>query len=189
MKDKKIIVLSFLRKFISRKIKHTTFKNRKQNVFKRQKERIYVRPECQVLFTSSFTRSSSKAQPGSSDTKVSSSIDDISVSLRYIPWSHTQKTIKCDQQSIRIDSTRVIIVRPNRACRDIFRLKNQFNNTKQSHTRCVYEILIETIKNLHMISFQLCVSKYSRWISEFLYRDYLQEYSLICMLHWIEYFE
>lgn len=185
MKDKKIIVLSFLRKFISRKIKHTTFKNRKQNVFKRQKERIYVRPECQVL----FTRSSSKAQPGSSDTKVSSSIDDISVSLRYIPWSHTQETIKCDQQSIRIDSTRVIIVRPNRACRDIFRLKNQFNNTKQSHTRCVYEILIETIKNLHMISFQLCVSKYSRWIFEFLYRDYLQEYSLICMLHWIEYSE
>lgn len=99
------------------------------------------------------------------------------------------RRIKCDQQSIRIDSARVIIVRPNRACRDIFRLKNQFNNTKQSHTRFVYEILIETIKNLHMISFQLCVSKYSRWISEFLYRDYLQEYSLICMLHWIEYSE
>lgn len=125
--------------------------------FLRQKERIYVRRECRVLFTSLLTWSSLKAQPRSSDTKVFSSIDHISVSFCYIPWSHTQETIKYDQQSIRIDFARIIILRPNRAYRDESRLKNQFNNTKQSHTWCVYKILIEIIKNLHMISFQLCV--------------------------------
>lgn len=135
-----------------------TFKNRKQNIFKTKEKNIRS-----TRMSTSFhvIAHSIKLESATTLLRYKGFLVDrpyLCLFLLYPLISYVRsETIKYDQQSIRIDSARIIILRPNRAYRDESRLKNQFNNTKQSHTRCVYKILIEIIKNLHMISFQLCV--------------------------------